>query len=128
MTDEYPAGYMLRIKVLDAIIFLIGLSLLATPAVFGFFPGAFDTTVHVTLGALISVCAVFRILVAYGSAWLEVVLCVLGVLTFFLPCFMHQYWHPQYATPHMIAGAVVVLVSVISGAMTFAYLRKTARA
>ena len=109
---------------LDAIIFLAGACLLAIPAIMGFYPGAIDTTVHVTLGSLICVCAVFRVLVAYGSAWLEIVLCVLGILTLLLPFSMHMRWDPHYNFLHLADGAVVVALSILSALMTFAQLRK----
>jgi hypothetical protein len=123
MINEYPAGYMLRIKAVDGIIFLAGLSTLAIPALFNFYPGDIDTTVHVTLGALVAVCAVFRVLVAYGSAWLEVVLCVLGIFIFMLPRWMHMSYDPRYATVHLALGAVIAVLAIISGLMTFAQLR-----
>ena len=123
MTNEYPPAYILRIKAIDTISFLIGLVMLAIPAVHRFFPGDIDTTVHVALGCLIAVCAIFRVLVAWGSAWLEIVLFFLGLLVFLLPTFMHMRYEPHYHTVHMIAGAVLMAVSVISALMTFAQLR-----
>jgi len=124
MINEYPAGYMLRIKAVDGIIFLAGLCTLAIPALFHIYPGDIDTTVHVTLGALVALCAVFRVLVAYGSAWLEVVLCVLGAFIFMLPHWMHMSYDPHYATPHLVLGAVIVVLAIISGLMTFVQLRR----
>jgi hypothetical protein len=124
MINEYPAGYVNRIKAVDAIIFLAGLIVLAGPAIFGFYPGAIETTVHITLGALIATCAVFRVLVAWGSAWLEIVLCALGVLTFLLPKFMHLSYDPKYNTLLMVTGAVIIVFSLISALMTFGELKK----
>jgi hypothetical protein len=123
MSEEYPPAYVLKIKALDTIIFLAGLAVLAAPIIFRFFPGDLDTTVHATFGAMITTCAVFRILVAYGSAWLEIVLCALGLLTFLLPKFMHMSHDNMYNTFHMLAGGIIILLSLVSAVFTFAHLR-----
>src|SRR4051812_32399775 len=62
MEPEYPKSYATKIMALDAISFLIGVGLGASPFLRGILPGDIDTTVHVTLGALIAAMAVFRVL------------------------------------------------------------------
>ena len=124
MLNEYPAGYMNRIKAVDALIFLAGLTILATPAIFHFYPGAIDTSVHITIGALVAVPAIFRVLVAYGSAWLEVVMFVLGFFTFMLPKWMHMSYDPKYNTLHLALGIAIMVLCAISAIMTFAELKK----
>jgi hypothetical protein len=124
MLNEYPAGYVNRIKALDALLFLAGIIILATPAILHFYPGSIDTTVHITIGMLIAVPAIFRVLVAWGSAWLEVVMFVLGFFTFMLPRWMHMSYDPKYNTLHLAVGAAVMVITFISAIMTFAELRK----
>ena len=129
MTNEYPASHILAIKVLDGLSFIVGLALLAIPVIHRFYPGDFDTTVHVTLGSLIAVCAIFRVLVAFGSAWLEIVLCALGVLTFSLPHLMHKRFDAHYNYVHLALGISLIALSIISGVFTFFELnrRRSAR-
>ena len=126
MPPEYPAPHITRIKILDSLIFLAGLFILAYPAIHNFYPGDIDTTVHVALGCLITVCAAFRVLVAYGSAWLEIVLIVLGLITYRLPHFMHMQWNDHYALAHLIAGVAIIALALISALLTFSQLRKLA--
>ena|ERR1035437_952623 len=127
MTNEYPAGYIVRIKIIDFLAFLIGLALLAIPAIHRFFPGDIDTSVHVAMGALVAVCAIFRVMVAWGSLWLEIVLAFLGFLTMRLPAFMHMQYDPHYNTVHLALGCLLMALAVISGLMTFFELQKSRR-
>ena len=64
--------------------------------------------------ALIATLAVFRMLLGYGSIWLDVVLIALGAITFLLPTFMHMRWNAHYNMGHMVGGGIVVAVAVIS--------------
>lgn len=124
MEVHYPKSYAARIMVPDAIIFIIGVALMGFPFAKGYLPGDFDTTVHVGLGALIAVLSVFRVLLAYGSSWPEIPTCFLGFLVFMLPTYMHQHWNPAYATPHMAAGIIVMVLSALSFLMTTVEMRK----
>src|SRR3954466_15529284 len=81
METRYPHSHVLRTMALDGLIFIIGASLALSPFLFyylrrdpHFFPGDIDTTSHVALGALIGTLAIFRVAVAYGSLWVEIVL------------------------------------------------------
>jgi hypothetical protein len=124
MNQSYPSGYVTRIKAIDSILFLAGLIVLAVPVLFHMYPGDIDVTVHVTLGALIAVPAIFRVLVAWGSAWLEVVIFVLGFFTLMLPKWMYMSYDGRYNTLHLAVGGVVMVLALISGIMSFAELRK----
>jgi cytochrome b561 len=90
----------------------------------GWYPGAFDTTLHVTLGTLIATLAAFRVLLAYGSSWVEIVLIALGVLVMRLPHFNHMEWNARYTTFHMAAGAIVIVIGIISGLITTIEMKK----
>jgi hypothetical protein len=125
MTNEFPPSHILITKILDGILFLAGLFVLAIPAVHHFSPGDIDTSVHIALGSLIAICAIFRVLVAYGSAWLDIVLFVLGTLVFLLPHFMHMKYDPHYHTVHTILGALIMLLSALSAVFTFLQLSKS---
>ncbi len=59
-----PMGYVVRIAFVDAIITVIGLCVWLMPLAAGLYPGAFDTTVHVALGSLITTLAFFRVMLA----------------------------------------------------------------
>ena len=125
MQSEYPRSHMTRTMLLDGLIVVIGLFMLSMPFIGyfvhhdpHFYPADVDTTSHVALGALIATLAVFRVLVAYGSLWVEVCLFVLGLLVFSLPRIMVMQWHHEYNTTHMLAGGAVMALSVISGLMT----------
>ena len=125
---EYPRGYVTRIMAIDAVTTLIGLFIAVMPFALGWYPGAFDTTVHVTLGVLIAALGAFRVLLAYGSVWLEIVLIPLGILVLRLPHFMHhEGWDPKYTDTHIAAGAIVIIAAIISGLMTMVEMKKTAR-
>jgi hypothetical protein len=124
MPTEYPMGYVIRVALLDLVITAIGVGLVLTPVALGFLPGAFDTTVHVALGALIATLGLFRVLLAHGSAWVEIVLIALGVLVLRLPHFMHMEWNDKYTMGHMGAGGVVIVLAIISGLMTWAHMKK----
>jgi hypothetical protein len=119
-----PLNYVLRIAFADAIITVIGLCIWLTPVFAGFYPGAFDTTVHVTLGALVTALAFFRVTLGYLSAWIEIVLIVLGLLILRIPHFMNMEWNSKYTMGHVSAGAAIIILAVISGLMTFVQLRK----
>jgi hypothetical protein len=114
MDRPYPRSHVTMIMGLNALSFLVGLALLVGPFVTGFYPGDIDTTVHAAVGALIATLAVFRMLLGYGSIWLDVVLIALGAITFLLPTFMHMRWNAHYNMGHMVGGGIVVAVAVIS--------------
>ncbi len=114
-----PLGYVLRIAFVDAIIMVIGLGVWLTPVAAGFYPGAFDTTVHIALGALITTLAFFRVTLAHRSAWIEIVLVPLGLLVMRVPHVMHLEGSPKYNMGHVGAGIAIVVLAIISGLMTF---------
>jgi hypothetical protein len=116
--DNYSSGYVMRIMALDAITTIIGLSVWVAPFALGWYPGGFTTTLHVALGALITTLGAFRVLLAYRSEWVEIVLLVLGLFVFLLPHWLHMEWNGNYTTAHRIGGGVVMAVAVISGLMT----------
>jgi hypothetical protein len=125
---DYPRGYVTRIMAIDAIITLVGLFIAAMPFAMGWYPGAFDTTVHVAVGVLIATLGAFRVLLAYGSSWVEIVLIPLGIIVLRLPHFMHhEGWDPKYTNTHVAAGAIVIIAAIISGLMTTIEMKKTAR-
>jgi heme/copper-type cytochrome/quinol oxidase subunit 4 len=119
-----PLSYVIRIAFVDAIITVIGLSIWLTPLFAGFYPGAFDTTVHVALGALITALSFFRVTLAYLSAWVEIVLIALGILVLRIPHFMHMEWNSKYTMGHMAAGGAIIVLAAISGLMTWVQLKK----
>jgi hypothetical protein len=118
----------MKVMALDSLSAIIGLVLLVWPFVERTFPGDIDTTAHVALGALIATAAVFRVLVAYGSLWLEVVLGALGIITWCMPRVQHMAWNPRYATVHVVAGGLIVALALISGAITVPVLKMRSRA
>src|SRR3954469_13214288 len=122
--ETYTKGHMLKVKALDTITVVVGLLLAASPFIEHNFPGDFDTTVHVALGMLIAAPAAFRVAVAYGSLWVEVVLFVFGLLTFLMPRFEHMQWNPRYNIAHLVAGGLIMGVSIISGLITVPVLKK----
>ena len=124
MERTYPKGHITRTMALDGMIFLIGLAMLAGPFVSRTFPGSLDTTDHVALGALIATLAIFRVAVAYGSIWIEVVLFVLGLVTFCLPRILHMQWSPHYNTGHLVGGGLIMVLSVLSAALTWPVLKQ----
>jgi hypothetical protein len=115
---DLPMGYVMKIAFLDAIITVIGLGIWFLPAVAGFYPGAFDTMVHVTLGALITILGFFRMALGHLSAWMEIVLIFLGLLVMRLPHFMSMEWNAKYNMGHLAAGGAVVVLAIISGLIT----------
>jgi len=123
--EEYPKGHILKVKAFDTLIAIIGLALAVSPFVERAFPGDFDTTVHVALGTLIFVCGAFRAGIAYGSLWLEVVLFVFGLITFGLPRIQHMQWLDKYNTAHLVAGGLVMVLALISAAITVPVLKKS---
>jgi hypothetical protein len=114
MDKPYPKSHVMMIGALNMLSVLIGLALLVAPFAKGWFPGGFDTTVHVALGALVATAALFRAALGYGSTWLDVVLAALGVLVFLLPTTMHMRYHAGYSTAHMVGGGLVVVVAIVS--------------
>jgi hypothetical protein len=124
MDKSYPKSHVTLIMGLNMITVLIGLSLVAGPFAKGWYPGSFDTTVHVGLGSLIAALGIFRALLGYGSVWLDVVLVALGALVLGLPSFMHMQWNGGYTMAHLAAGAIVIGVAVISALMTVPVIRR----
>lgn len=124
--SEYSRGHMTRITAVDALIFLIGLALLVGPFVMGMYPGDLDVTAHVTVGALIAILAIFRVLVAYGSLWIEVPIFFLGLIALRFPAIMHMEWNSQYSTGHLVAGGLVMALSILSALLTLPVMKKPA--
>lgn len=114
MDKTYPKSHMMMIGGLNMLSVLVGLALFAAPFALRWYPGSVDTTVHVSIGALIATAALFRAALGYGSIWLDVVLVAFGVITFMLPKWMHMQWNAGYTTAHMIGGGIVVVVAVVS--------------
>ncbi len=125
---HYPQSHVMAMMGLNMITFLIGLALAATPFLAHYFPGSLATTHHVALGALIALVAIFRVLVAHGSIWMDVVLFAFGFLTFMMPTWMRMHWNATYTTAHMAAGGIVMAVAVISALLTMATVSKMKRA
>jgi hypothetical protein len=120
----YPKGHVTLMMGLNMVTFLIGLMLAASPFAERAYPGDIDTTAHVALGSLIAALAIFRVLVAYGSIWIDVVLMAFGVLTFCMPRIQHMVWNGRYNMVHMVAGGLVILVAVASLFLTLPVIRK----
>ncbi len=123
---DYPKSHVVKIMGLDMLIFLIGLLLAAGPFAEQKFPGDFDTTVHVAVGALVAVLAIFRVLVAYGSIWIDIVLIAFGVITMSLPRIQHMMWNPQYNMAHLAAGGAIIVLSLGSLFLTLPVIKKLA--
>jgi len=122
---EYPKSHMMKIMGLDMIIFLIGLLLAASPFAARAFPGDIDTTSHVGLGALIATLAIFRVLVAYGSIWIDIVLIAFGLITLSMPRIMHMMYDARYNTAHLVLGAIIIVFSLISMFLTLPVIKQT---
>ena len=125
METAYTRGYVVRIMALDALSTIVGLAVWLAPFALGytratgeFYRGGFDTMLHVAFGALITTLAGFRVTLAYRSAWIEIVLFVLGLFVCLLPHWLHMEWNATYATAHLVGGGVVMGVAVIGGLMT----------
>jgi hypothetical protein len=129
MEKTYPRTHVLTIAALNMLGVVIGLALAIGPFIKHYFPGSFETTVHIALGGLIFVCALFRAVLGYGSIWLDVCLAGMGLIVLMLPKTMHMQWNAGYTTAHLIAGGVVMAVAVLSLILTIpvnARLRATA--
>jgi hypothetical protein len=124
MDKPYPKSHVMMIGALNMLSVLIGLAMLAAPFAKGWYPGGFDTTVHVALGALIAAAALFRAALGYGSIWLDVVLAALGVLTLMLPKWQHMQWNAGYTTAHLVGGGIVAAVAVLSLLVTIPVNRR----
>jgi hypothetical protein len=124
---EYPKSHVVKIMGLDMLIFLIGVLLAVGPFVERKFPGDFDTTVHIAVGALVAVLAIFRVLVGYGSIWIDVCLIAFGVITAALPKIQHMLWNQQYSVAHWVAGGVIIVFSLIAMMLTIPVIKKIAR-
>ena len=106
METEFSRGYVVRIMALDTLSTIVGLAVWLAPFALGWYPGGFTTTLHVTFGALITTLAAFRVMLAYRSAWVEIVLFVLGLFVILLPHWLHMTWNATYATAHCVGGGV----------------------
>ncbi len=124
METAYTRGYVVRIMALDALSTIVGLAVWLAPFALGWYPGGFYTTLHVTFGALITTLAAFRVMLAYRSAWIEIVLFVLGLFVAMLPHWLHMEWNATYTTAHWVGGGVVRGVAGIGGLMTAVENRK----
>ena len=114
----------LRIAFLAALNVLIGLATLAFPFLHGYGFSDGQTTTHVTLGALLTVLALFRLLLAYQYAWVDFLCAFLGLLILTLPWTTPNAWNPQYLTQHVAGGGAAVLFSLIGAVVTLAAPRK----
>lgn len=117
-TPEFSRGYVTMLMILDGVMTLIGLGVWAFPFADHFYPGGYNTMLHVTFGAMIATLAAFRVLLAYRSAWVEYVLFVLGFFVLMLPTWLHMRWDAAYNTGHMVAGAIVMVFALISAILT----------
>ena len=127
MEYAYPKSHIMKIKALDGIIFLVGMALAAGPFAMRTLPGSPETTSHVTLGALIALLSVFRVLLAYGSYWIEVCLLLLGLITFCMPIIRHMHWNAQYTTAHFAAGGIIMACALISALVTIPVIKTRTR-
>jgi len=123
MSRQYPQSHITKVMVLDGLIFLCGLMALATPLIHGFYPADIETTSHVALGALICVLSVFRVLLAYGAAWMELPIFALGLIVFMMPRIMHMRWEEHYNHGHLIFGGAVMVLAVISALVTIPQIK-----
>jgi hypothetical protein len=129
---EYPRRLVAPIMGLDGLIFLIGLAVLVSPFLMGYFPDAYptsvpgsqETTIHAALGAGIATLAVFRATLAYGSAWVELLNFVLGLITLSMPRIMSMQWNDGYSRGHLLAGGAIMALSMVSGLITIVAMRK----
>ena len=126
--ETYTKGHMMRVMAVDTLIVIIGVVMAASPFVERAFPGNFDTTVHVAVGALIATCALFRVAIAYGSLWLEVVIFALGLIVLSLPRLEHMQWNETYNMVHLAAGGGAMALAAISALITIPVLKKQAAA
>lgn len=122
---EYPKSHVVKMMGLNMVTVLIGLILAASPFIERAYPGDIDTTAHAGLGLLIATLAIFRVLVAYGSIWIDIVLIAFGVLTFCMPRIQDQVWNGRYNMAHMVAGGIVILVAVASLFLTLPVIKKS---
>ena len=122
----YTKSDMIKIVPLDGLICIIGLILAASPFIKYNFPADIDTTTHVALGMLIATPAAFRVLTAYASLWVEVVLFFLGLIVLRLPVIMHMQWSDEYNLAHLVLGGAVMALSVLSLIVTIPVARKHA--
>jgi hypothetical protein len=76
------------------------------------------------LGTLVAVLAFFRLAIAFGSVWVDVVLAALGLITFMLPENMHMQWNANFTLGHRVAGGVIIAIAVVSFVLTKAALSK----
>jgi hypothetical protein len=125
MDRPVSRGHMVRIMALDTLSTIVGLAVWLAPFALGFnramgtfYRGGYDTMLHVTFGALIATLAAFRVLLAYRSAWVEIVLFVLGLFVCLLPHWLHMEWNATYTTALWVGGGVVMGVALIGGIMT----------
>jgi hypothetical protein len=114
----YPRTHVLAIATLNMLSVVVGLGMLLGPFLKHYYPGSFETTVHVALGGLIFIVAIFRAALGYGAIWMDVVLAAMGLIVFMLPTTMHMRWNGSYTMAHWVAGGVVMAVAVISALMT----------
>ena len=124
MQNEYSKGHMMRIMGLDAIVCILGLVLAVTPLIRHNFPADIDTTAHVTVGMLVATLAAFRVLLAYGSIWIDIVLIAFGVLALRMPAIMHMQWNAEYSTLHLVCGGGIVALSVLALILTVPVINK----
>lgn len=121
---ELPADFDLRVAAPAALNVLIGLALIALPFLQQFYPGcgpgSGQTTIHVALGAVLTVLALFRASLAYRSAWVDGLIAALGILILTLPWTTPMAWSHRYLTQHVAAGGGGVLLALVGAAATLA--------
>jgi hypothetical protein len=122
----YTRSEMIKIVPLDGLICIIGLIVAVHPILTHNYPADIDTTAHVALGMLIATPAAFRVLTAYASLWVEVVLFFLGLIVLCLPTIMKMQWNREYNTAHLALGGAVMVLSILSLIVTIPVARKHA--
>jgi hypothetical protein len=120
----YEKSHMMKVMALDTLTCIIGLLVAAYPFITTLYPGDIDTTSHIALGMLIAAPAAFRVLTAYASLWVEVVLAAFGVLVLLMPKIMHMSWDKHYNTAHLAAGGAIIVLSLISLIVTIPVAKK----
>ncbi|MGN6366759.1 MAG: hypothetical protein ACTHN5_00580, partial [Phycisphaerae bacterium] len=108
MDRAVSRGHMVSIMALDTLSTIVGLAVWLSPFALGWYPGGYNTMLHVTFGALITTLAAFRVMLAYRSAWVEIVLFVLGLFVGLLPHWLHMECNATYTTAHWVGGGIVM--------------------
>ncbi len=117
---SYPNSYIYRIAIIDSINVLLGLTLIASPFLMGFYPGSIITTTHVALGVLLAVFSLFRVLVAYRAAWVEMLNLTLAIIIGICPWLFHLETIHHYRNLMLSIAGIVLVASLLSALFTAA--------